>query len=244
MKKIFLTLILFFLINTFCFALNLSNNKVTIDNDGKVGIGISTPSAKLEVDIITSSPTVIFGDYENGNYIEISSSNHRLIMHGTSRVRNILQFSAGVLKAPGVNPASFENLGLGGIYKFAKGNDEVIIGDIAILPEIDISTTICIRVGIASPDTTGDAIFKLEYLYRAIDEDISSSTPDDTLYSTTTVSSTSYGYKYATFNLQAPTISDKYFSYRLTRIASIDTVTNEVYVKGLSLIYYSNKLGE
>jgi hypothetical protein len=185
----------------------------------------------------------VFGAYPD-NYISVDCPSNKLYLIGNSRVQKIQQLPASALKAPSTNPAEYTELGLNGAFKFKKASDEIASCAIAIPFQLDKSTTPSIRIGFCSQDTSGSAIIKLEYLYRGLNEDISSVSADEVLYSTTTVSATSYGYVYANFTLLPPASTDKIIQMRITRMASLDTVTNDIFVIGLSLVYYINKLGE
>jgi len=186
----------------------------------------------------------VFGHWDEGNYVEVCHNTNKLSLHGESRVQRIYQMSSGTLKAPGVNPATYTDLGLNGAYKFSKGVNEVVGGAIALPFEMDRSTCAYVRIGIASPDTTGNVIFKFEYKYSSLDEDVSSTTPEEVLYTTTTVSGSAYGYFYANNLITCPSSTDKIIQFRITRMGTTDTSASECYVVGISLVYYLNKLGE
>lgn len=151
---------------------------------------------------------------------------------------------ASTFKAPGTNPATYTNIGLDGAWKFANGLQENISFTIAIPDSLYIGSPISIRLGCGCVSTTGNFQFKMTYSYVETGESINNITSDEILYSTTNVSTTSYGYSYANFNLIPPTINDKYMQVIITRLGNIDTCNADVYVIGLSLLYYVNRFGD
>lgn len=168
----------------------------------------------------------------------------KLLFSGDGRTQKIYQVPAGVLKGPGVNPATYTNIGLNGSYKFSDNLQESVTAAIAIPFELDISSSIAVRIGFGAINNTGNVIFQLKYRWVSSNESINDTTPDEILYSTTTVSSTAYGYTYANFNLQNPISNDKFIQLYITRLGDQDTTNSDVYVVGLSMLYYINRLGE
>jgi len=184
-----------------------------------------------------------FGDVSNNNYASFVYPEYKMALNGDAKVRKIFQVSSGVLKAPLTNPATYTSIGLNGSYKFADNLDENVSCAIAIPFELDTSSAPCLRVGFGCSATSGNVIFKIKYLYVGSNESINNTTPDETLYSTTTVSGVSYGYTYAEFCLSQISENDKFVEIVVERLGSQDTCNDDVYVIGLSLIYLSNKLG-
>lgn len=111
------------------------------------------------------------------------------------KVKRIVQIGLGALKAPLVKPATYSNFGLAASYSFEKNDDNNVGCTIALPREMDKTVAPAIGLGWSSPVTTGNVRWKIQYLYRGPDEDTSSETPDDTLYSTEAVSGTANGYR-------------------------------------------------
>jgi len=185
-----------------------------------------------------------FGVETTTNYLEIKGDGE-LALYGTARVKRFVQINATATKGVGTNPATEGEIGLNGCMIFSKTIDENIGSVITIPNDMDRSVAPTIRIGWASPVTTGNIKWEVKSLYRSENEDISSTTADDTIDVVDAVSSTSNGYQYTSFTLSAPSSTDRVVQIRITRLGSdaSDTADDVANLLGFLFEYTSNKLG-
>lgn len=185
----------------------------------------------------------ILGDYKNNNHLNINYDDSQLYFNGNSKYLVYRQLSAGILKAHGLTPATYEDYGINGAYKFAKNQNQSISCAIAIPSNLDRTVTASVRIGFSSQAVTGDVKFKIDYNYISLDEDVSTTNIENTITTTANVSAIKGGYNYAFFNLVNPSLNDKILVIRITRMSNEDTIDNDIYIIGISKLYYANKLG-
>lgn len=155
-----------------------------------------------------------------------------------------LQLSAGVLKGHGLDPAAYVNYGINGAYKYVKAKNESSSFAVAIPSNYDrLSPSNNLRIGFSSNDIAGYVKFRITYRFFSLNEDVSTENAEFQVDVTGNVSAVSGGYNYAYINLQKPSDSDKIIMFDIQRMSSEDTVVNDIYVIGISLVYYANKLG-
>ncbi len=77
-----------------------------------------------------------------------------------------------------------------------------------------------LRLGFSSPAIIGNVKWQIQYLWRGLDEDTSSVTPDATVTDIVTVSGTADGYKLANFILTAPSATDRTCQVKITRLGT------------------------
>jgi hypothetical protein len=186
-----------------------------------------------------------FGNQDKTNCTRFDE-NGVMEIHGTGRVKKIVQIGLGALKAAGIKPATYVNFGLNGSYEFVA-NDENNVSFSAALPR-DMDKSIAPSIGFAwsCPETTGNVRWRLMYLYEQPNQDTSSEIPDDTLYQTDTVSSTANGYNYNYMELSVPNINDRIIVVRFSRLGAdeLDTANGIANLLYMSLEYTINKLGD
>lgn len=165
---------------------------------------------------------------------------------GDGKVTRVVQIGLGSLKAPGIKPATYVDYGINGAFEFVS-NDENVVGCIIALPrEMDKTVAPWVGYGFACPEITGNVRWKLEYLYIQPNQDTSSTTPDGTLYSTDTVSTTTNGYVYTYLELDLPAPTDRIMALRFSRLgaATEDTANGVANLLQMALEYTIDKLGD
>jgi len=182
---------------------------------------------------------------DDTNYTEIKNDGE-INLHGTARVKKTIQIPASGLKSSGVNPATEVAHGLDGALQFAKNLDQNGSFAVAIRKDTDRSIAPILRFGWSSPATTGDVKLQVQYLWRSLEEDTSSTTPDGTVTEVSTVSTTANGYEITNVTLTTPSATDRICQVRITRLGTDaeDTADDEINLLGIVLEYTSDKLGE
>ena len=180
------------------------------------------------------------------NYSQFNDDTGILTLHGNARVLKTLQIKASELKSAGLNPASFVSHGLDGALQFAKNLTQNSSLVFAIRKDLDRTEIPNLEIGWSSPATTGNVKIQVEYLWRSINEDTSSTTPDDTITEIIEVSGTANGYNYNTFPLCCPSSTDRIGQIQISRIGgdALDTADDVLNLIGITIKYTSNKLGE
>lgn len=178
------------------------------------------------------------------NYVEFDK-NGVVTMYGDARVQKRLQVNVGSFKGAGLNPATEVMYGLNGAYRFSATINESIAEASAVPFDIDRTVAPVFTIGWSAGDTTGNALWKLEVLYRALDEDWAETTPDDTIEILVSPSTTSDGLVLTSFTLPLLSSTDAGMIFRLTRLGSdvTDTLATYAYVFGGAIDYTANKLG-
>lgn len=168
-----------------------------------------------------------------------------LTFSSTGRHTKKLQVSAESLHSPGANASILVDYGLSFARQFSKSATNYAQGNLAIPYDMDRSIVPTILLGWTCPVNSGAVKWQIEYLWRAIDEDVSSMTPDGTLTVTTTVSATAEGYSYSSFTLAAPSSTDAILVFRIARLGAdgADTANDVSHLIGMSLVYVANRLG-
>lgn len=190
--------------------------------------------------------TGTIGNVASGNYLEIANDGE-IILHGNARVEDYIQISAGAAKAPGVSPATYVLHGLDGAWEFAKDADKEISLNFTLQKGTDRTVAFAFAIGWSCAVNTGNVKWEIQYLWRKLDEDTSSSTPDETITETVAVSSTANGYKYTVFDAAVlPDSDDRYCAVKISRLGSdaadtADGVTNYV---GIGILHAKNKIGD
>lgn len=177
------------------------------------------------------------------NNIYIDHDDSQMYFNGDSKYIVYRQLSAGILKGHGLAPAEYVDYGLNGAYKFVKTKDENISFAVAYPSNYDRTVTSNIRIGFSTSATTGEVKFQINYSHYGLNDDVSTSNAEHTITVTANASATGGGYAYAYADIVNPDSNDKMIIFEIKRLASQDTVLTDVYVTGVSIIYYANKLG-
>ena len=81
---------------------------------------------------------------------------------------------ASGVKAPGTKPATWIEWGISGVYQFADNDDDTIVANIKFPADMDKTIAPVLSIG-WSATTTGNANWKIEYLYTQLGEDTTAS---------------------------------------------------------------------
>lgn len=157
-----------------------------------------------------------------------------------------IDIESGSVKAPGANGATWEDLGISGVWQFPNALDRYLVVTLPMPNDIDISENMPILIGWSSPDNTaGHTVsWVLEYLLRSEGEDMSA-VADGSITHDAGVSSTVNGLVVTEFLIPNATISlsDKVILLRLMRDGDglNDTCTDVANVCGVCVDYTSDR---
>jgi len=212
--------------------------------DGDVGIGTTTPDAKLQV-----VGDTMFGD-DGTNYASFASDGE-LTLHGTARVTRDLWIDAAGIKAPGAKPATEVSFGTleTSAWEFSdegvEANQESVSWRIAIPYDMDRTEGVILRIGWSSA-STGNCKWQLKYRWFSQDEDMTQD-GEETLTAVDAASATANGLVITTIEgINAPSATDATIMFKLTRLSADaeDTISDTVELHGVCFNYTSDKLGE
>jgi len=153
---------------------------------------------------------------------------------------------AEAVRAPGVNPATFQDVGISGAWQFADALTKVIICKLPLGTDIDTSVDAIVYLGWSSPAVSLVCRWQVEYLIRAVDEDMSAAA-EATLTQDETSSAVANGLVVSSFTIPAASLAatDKCLLLRVSRIGAHanDTLGDVANLHGICLHYVSDKLG-
>lgn len=151
------------------------------------------------------------------------------------------------LRAPGSNPASFEDLGISGVWQFANNLTRVIVCKFPLLYNIDREEDIKIQLGWSSPATLKICRWQVEYLFCGEDENMGASA-QGTLTQNSPSSAVANGLKISEFTIPASAISeeDHCLLLRVSRLGNHgdDTLEAAANLSGVCFVYISANLGK
>jgi len=190
----------------------------------------------------TYETEVRFGDTTNYTKTDIDGE---ITQYGTARTKKQIWIQAEALRAPGVNPATFQDLGISGVWQFADNLTKVIVTKLPLITDFDPSENANVNLGWSSPSNTGVCRWQVEYLVRTEDEDMSAAA-EDTLTSDEAPSGTANGLTLSSFTIPAASLAstDHCLLLRITRLGGADTLGDVANLSGICLSYVSDKLGE
>jgi len=215
--------------------------RMRIDTNGNVGIGTTTPDAKLQV----------VGDARIGadttNYTEIKTDGE-INLHGTARVKKGKWLDFSGIKAPGTKPAKYIDHGISGAWEFSDGTDDTVVFNYKVPDDMDITQASTLLIGWSSNTSviTESAVWQLEYLYASPGEDTTANA-QETLTVTSNVVAQSNGLVVAEITgIDLPSSTDKCVHCRLKRLGADanDDLTDTAELSGVCWRYTSDKLGE
>jgi len=205
-----------------------------------------TPANPMSNAVAAFTGITRFGDGGAANYAQIAADG-TVTLHGTARFYGDSWMPANTVKGGGTSPAAWAVQGISGVFVFADGSEDEIIGNIQIPPNMDRSAAPTFLIGWSTNDTNeNDCEWKLEYLYTAAGEDTTAAA-QDTDTSTDTACAQADGLNVLTKTLDTVGASDMCMHFRLTRLAkagSNDTIADSVEFHGACLRYTANKLGD
>lgn len=190
----------------------------------------------------TYETPVRFGS--GANYTK-TAADGEITQHGTARTRKQIWIQAEAIQAPGVNPATFQDLGISGVWQFADNLTKVVVCKLPLITDFDPSADAEVNLGWSSPSTTGTCRWQVGYLIRTTNEDMSAAA-ENTLTSDESPSGTANGLVLTTFTIPNASFSstDHCLLLRITRLGAADTLGDVANLSGICLNYVSNKLGE
>lgn len=181
-----------------------------------------------------------------GNYTEIAADGE-ITLYGDARVTDYIQIGAGAARAPGVSPATYVVHGVDGAWEFAKDSDKEVSLNFTLQKGTDRSVAFKYIIGWSCAANTGNVKWELQYLWRKLDEDTSSTTPDETVTQTVAVSSVTNGYQFTILDMAVlPDADDRYCATKLTRIGTdaADTADDVTHFVGVGILFAKNKIGD
>jgi len=154
---------------------------------------------------------------------------------------------AEAVRAPGVNPAVYDDLGITGVWQFADGFTRVIHCKLPMVTDMDRTKDASFYLGWCSSAQSKNARWQVEYRVLKEDEDVSGAA-EDTLTQTEASSATANGMVLSSFTIPAASIGvdDHCILFRVSRLGGddLDTLSDVANLVGVCLHYQSDKLGD
>lgn len=155
-----------------------------------------------------------------------------------------LQFGTyGLKKAPS-QAANFVSLGIGGAWEFSDGADDGLVAETTLPNNADTSETVRISLVWTSSTTSGNVVWRIDYLYTEDGDDLSAAaegtlskvaaSPDEANVQVTTTFS----------DIPSPSSVDSHIKLRLRRVGTDedDTLSDSAKLVAVTYKYACNKL--
>jgi len=156
-------------------------------------------------------------------------------------ITKTIWYPAEAIRAPGVKPASYVDHGMSGAWEFTDGAEEQIVLNLKIPEDCDVSKDVGVVIGWSSPAQNQQCDWEVKYIVTKLNEDTSNSTPQETLQSYETSSSTANGFVISTFTISANQIDndDLCFHFTIARDGddAQDTLGDVAHIHGICFQY-------
>jgi len=169
----------------------------------------------------------------------IDSLTDQVSLSGLGLIKKLIWLNTGAIKVPGANAATWEDLGITGVWQFANSLTRHVVAGCRAPKSIKVGEDITIKVKWSSPSTTGVCRWQLEYLFCKEDDDVSangtalgfeddapSAQADGLTITTFTVPHTHEG-----------ACCDEILFLNLARIGGSDTLGDVANLSGMTFIY-------
>ena len=195
------------------------------------------------VDIAPASGTRI-GD-PNADYAQFGSDGV-LTLEGAAQVYLTSWIPAQAIRAPGVKPATYVDLGISGAWEFADGQEETIVCNIQIPERTLMTADLYLWMGWSSPTVSQDCDWEFAYLLRQLGEDTTAAA-QQTLQTFAESSSVANGFVFTIFTIVAAQLDadDKCLHINIMRDGNDagDTLGAAAHLHGMCLKYKTDKRG-
>lgn len=204
-----------------------------------ITVAVSDPADTVTIDLNTTYTDAIYARLDGSTFtgaIELS---------GDARVEKCITVGVEGFKAPGSNAADEVDVGITYAWAFDDSVQEYVVTAIDLPLDMDRSVAPTLKVHWAANDTSDDAVWQLEYLYREEDEDVTAAA-QETLTGTATSSATADGLvETEVTGIDTPSTDDKLMMIRISRKAgdANDTLTGDINLFDIQICYTANKLG-
>ena len=224
----------------FLFSLNAhsADLKEYINADLRVGSTVA-PTVALDV-----TGAAHIGDGTNETQI---STDGTMTMAGTARVYDGIELMAKDFKAPASGAATEVNRGMGVAWEFSDNSEKSIYTQMRIPGKWVDTEDITVILIWDSSATSLNCDWEVRYLFRAIDEDMTETTPDGTLQDFKTSSSTANGLTHSTFTIPTADFGsgDKKLLFQIFRDGddASDTLSASAFLYAIMVRGTADKLG-
>lgn len=186
------------------------------------------------------------GDAGTTNYANFATDGE-LTLKGTARIIKGRWVPAQGIKAPGVKPATYVDIGISGAWEFSDNQEEIIVCNIKIPDNVDMNEDIKILVGWSSPAVSLNCDWEVAYLLTKLN-DPTNAAAQQTLQSFEASSPNANGLVIATFTIDNATqieATDVCIHINIMRDGNDagDTLGAAAHIHGICLEYTSDKLG-
>ena len=173
--------------------------------------------------------------YNNNTLLVTFNTNY---VSATGTVTRYTWVPSSGLRTPATKPATFTDRGDFGAWEFADGQEEQIVGNIMVPSDWDGTDNMVLCVGWESSTTNANCVWEIEWLYTAVDDDVTAS--GFTCLSTNESSSTAAGLVQAEVcTLTNAVVGDLCVHLRIMRDGNSagDTLGAAAYLHGIALKY-------
>ena len=204
--------------------------------------GIDATARNIEDGQGTASPLQLATD-------SVNISNGVFTLTGTGRVYKNEWVTMGAIKLPGTKPAAYVDHGIGGAYEFSDATDDTVVAVIRLPQDMDKTEAPEIKLGWTSAtadpgDDSKQVVWQVEYLYCSAGEDTTAAA-QDTVSTTTSMSTATNGLVISTIALDAPATADQLLLLRIKRLGADgdDDLGDTALLLGCGMKYTVDKLG-
>ena len=189
----------------------------------------------------------LLGDGGTTDYLQVAADGV-VTAYGDARWVRKYSLPLGAISAPGSSPATLVQVGLNGAYSYSKTVNNYTSVEYCIPHAMDRTVPLVVRVPWATAATTGNVQWKMDLLWTGDGDDVTTTTPDETITVTTDLSTVGVANarRTATFNFTStPASGDTGFVLRLYRDVSVASNADAVaYTTRGSVLVTEYRFGE
>lgn len=179
----------------------------------------------------------------------LSVHDHLLLLDGAKVYKNEWIVPGG-FDAPGTKAATLVDQGIDMAWEFTDSTDDTICATVRLPQDMDRTAAMELKIGWNSDtvdpgDDTKQVVWQLEYVFRAVGEDMTAAA-QETLETTTSASTVTNGLVISTITgIDLPSATDNLIKLRIKRLGADgdDDLGDVAYITGCGLKYTIDKLG-
>jgi len=207
-----------------------------------------TDHGYIDQDVQTSASPTFAGFTQVGGTADklMVAADGELTFAGTGRVYQKVWVPAQGLRAPGIKAATYTDLGISGVWEFADGQEQIVVGNVMLPANRAFGEDIDINIGWSSPTISQDCDWEVAYLLTAAGE-ATNGAAQQTLQGYKTSAGTAHGLVMSAFTIDSAQIADADVCIHLNIMRDgndgSDNLGAAAHLHGLCLRVMVDKLG-